>query len=141
MYLSASRDLREGVKPGFATNSLDLVAAIPTEMLLDSVATRLDPALIGTRKAVFNMNFTDKGERAAVSIGNAVMVSEMGIAAPAPTATLSGPRQLFLGLFFLKLPLAQMEGAGLKIEGDRSAFEALLAAIETPPTAFNISEP
>jgi alkyl sulfatase BDS1-like metallo-beta-lactamase superfamily hydrolase len=141
MYLSAARDLREGVKPGFATNSLDLVAAIPTEMLLDSVATRLDPALIGTRKAVFNMSFTDKRERAAVSIGNAVMVSEMGVTAPTPTATLSGPRQLFLGLFFLKLPLAQMEGAGLKVEGDRGAVEALLAAIETPPTAFNISEP
>jgi alkyl sulfatase BDS1-like metallo-beta-lactamase superfamily hydrolase len=141
MYLSAARDLRDGVKQGVSTASLDLVSAIPTGMLLDSVATLLDPAVMGTRKASFNLTFTDRSETAAVSISNAVMVSEMGVSTPSPTATLAGPRQLFLGLFFLKLPLAQMEGAGLKVSGDRTAVEAMLAAIETPPPTFNIAEP
>ena len=69
------------------------------------------------------------------------MISEMGAAHAKPAVTLTGPRQFFLGLFFLKLPLAQLEAAGLKIEGDRTAIEALQAAIETPPNVFNIVTP
>jgi alkyl sulfatase BDS1-like metallo-beta-lactamase superfamily hydrolase len=141
MYLSAARDLRAGVKPAGGTASLDVVSAIPTDMLLDSIATRLDPAIIGDRKASFSFIFTDRSEAAAVSISNAVMVSEMGVTPSSPTATLTGARQLFLGLFFLKLPLAQLESAGLAVEGDKSAIIALQAAIETPPPLFNIAEP
>ncbi|MFY8075040.1 MAG: alkyl sulfatase C-terminal domain-containing protein, partial [Sphingorhabdus lacus] len=58
-----------------------------------------------------------------------------------PAATISGPRQLFLALLFLKLPLAQLEGAGLKVEGDRSQIEALQAALDPMPGPFNIVEP
>ena len=141
MYLSAARDLREGVRPSAVSANLDLIAAIPTEMLLDSVATRLDPVIIGDRKASFNVNFTDRAETALISIGNGVIVNEMGVSNPSPTATLTGARQLFLGLIFLKLPLAQLEAAGLKIEGDRTAIAAFQAAIENPPSTFNIVEP
>ncbi len=141
MYLSAARDLREGIRPTSTTANLDLIAAIPTEMLLESVATRLDPAIIGSRKVSFNLSFTDRAETASITIGNSVMVSEMGATDAAPTATLSGPRQLFLGLIFLKLPLAQLEAAGLKVEGDRAAIAAFQAAIENPPSTFNIVEP
>lgn len=141
MYLSAARDLREGIRPSFSTASLDLISAIPTEMLLESVATRLDPAIIGDRKVSFNLNFTDRSETASINIGNSVMVSEMSVSNAAPTAALSGPRQLFLGLIFLKVPLAQLEAAGLKIEGDRAAISAFQAAIENPPSTFNIAEP
>ena len=80
-------------------------------------------------------------ETASINIGNSVMVSEMSVSNAAPTATLSGPRQLFLGLIFLKVPLAQLEAAGLKIEGDRAAISAFQAAIENPPSTFNIAEP
>jgi alkyl sulfatase BDS1-like metallo-beta-lactamase superfamily hydrolase len=58
-----------------------------------------------------------------------------------PAATISGPRQLFLALLFLKLPVAQLESAGLKIEGDRSQVEALQAALDPLPGPFNIVEP
>ena len=141
MYLSAARDLREGPKPSATNQSIDLISAIPTGLLLDSIATRLDPAIIGTKALTLNFAFSDRGEKARVTVENAVMIAEMGEAHTAPQVTLSGPRQLFLGLFFLKLPLAQIEAAGLKIEGDRAAIEALQAAIETPPPVFNIAEP
>jgi alkyl sulfatase BDS1-like metallo-beta-lactamase superfamily hydrolase len=68
------------------------------------------------------------------------MVSEMG-QSQMDAPTLSGPRMLFLGLLFQKAPLAKMEAAGLKVEGDRSAVEAMLAAIEPLSTPFNIAEP
>lgn len=141
MFLSAARDLREGPKASVGTTSLDLISAIPTGLLLDSIATRLDPAVIGAKALALNFNFVDRDEKARITVENAVMIAEMGEAHAKPVVTLTGPRQFFLGLFFLKLPLAQLEGAGLKIEGDRTAIEALQAAIETPPNVFNIVTP
>ena len=141
MFLSAARDLREGPKLNSGTQSIDMISAIPTDLLLDTIATRLDPAVIGAKSLNLNFNFVDRGEKARITVENAVMISEMGEAHAKPAVTLSGPRQLFLGLFFLKLPLAQLEAAGLKVEGDRASFEALQAAIETPPNIFNIVTP
>lgn len=141
MFLSAARDLREGPKPSQSTQSLDMISAVPTHLLLDAIATRLDPAAIGNRQMALNFNFSDRQEKAKITVENAVMIPEMGEAAAKPAATLSGPRQLFLGFFFLKFPLAQLEAAGLKVEGDRAAVEALQSAIETPPNAFNIVTP
>lgn len=141
MFLSAARDLREGPKASVGTTSLDLISAIPTGLLLDSIATRLDPAVIGGKALALNFHFADRDEKARITVENAVMIAEMGEAHAKPVVTLTGPRQFFLGLFFLKLPLAQLEGAGLKVEGDRTAIEALQAAIETPPNVFNIVMP
>jgi alkyl sulfatase BDS1-like metallo-beta-lactamase superfamily hydrolase len=141
MFLSAARDLREGVKAGLTTQSIDMISAIPTQLLLDSVATRLDPEKIGDKSLALTFAFTDRNEKAKVSVGNAVMFSEMGASPAAPAATVSGPRQLFLALLFLKMPLAQLEGAGLKIEGDRAAVETLQVALDDMPGPFNIAEP
>ena len=108
--------------PTFATISpTSPRGAIPTPMLLDSIATRLVPDRIGDRRILLNLMMPERSETVAITVGNAVMVSEMGRAHPAPDATLTGPRQLFLGLFFLKAPIPALEKAGLKIEGDRNA--------------------
>jgi alkyl sulfatase BDS1-like metallo-beta-lactamase superfamily hydrolase len=141
MFLVGAKELRAGVPPLQFAVGIDIVAAMPSDLMLDSVATRLDPAVIGNRAMALNFTFTDRNETAAVSISNAVLVSEMGQAHAKPNATLSGPRRLFLGMFFLKTPLAALEAAGLKVEGDRAAVAALQAAIETPPAGFNIAEP
>jgi alkyl sulfatase BDS1-like metallo-beta-lactamase superfamily hydrolase len=141
MFLSAARDLREGVKASITTQSIDMISAIPTGLLLDSVATRLDPAAIGDKSLAINFVFSDRQEKAKVSVGNAVMFSEMAASHAAPIATVTGPRQLFLALLFLKMPLMQLEGAGLKVEGDRTAIEALQAALDPMPGPFNIAEP
>ena len=44
-------------------------------------------------------------------------------------------------MLFLKMPAAQLQCAGLKIEGDRTAIEKLQAALDPMPGAFNIVEP
>jgi alkyl sulfatase BDS1-like metallo-beta-lactamase superfamily hydrolase len=141
MYLSGANELRNGVSKSDLGVSADLVAAIPTAMMLDSVATRIDPALIADQRLSLNFNFTDRNEKAAISTGNAVMVSEMGEAHAQPQATLSGPRALFFGLLYQKVPLAALEKAGLKIDGDRHAVEALQSSIEIPSPLFNIVSP
>ena len=141
MFLSGARDLREGLKASITTQSVDMISAIPTGLLLDSVATRLDPAAIGDKALAINFVISDRKEQAKVTVGNAVMFSEMGTTHAQPAATVTAPRQLFLAMLFLKMPLAQLEGAGLKIEGDRASIEMLQAALDPMPGAFNIVEP
>lgn len=141
MFLSGARDLREGMKAGINAQSIDMISAIPTGLLLDSVATRLDPAIIGNAALTLNFVISDRKETAKVTIGNAVMITEMGAGHAAPAATVSGPRQLFLALLFLKMPSAQLQMAGLKIEGDRSVVDKFQAALDPMPGAFNIVEP
>lgn len=141
MFLSAASDLREGVKASITSQSIDMISAIPTGLLLDSVATRLDPDKIGQQSLAINFVFSDRSEKAKVSVGNAVIFSEMDAAHASPAVTVTGPRQLFLGMLFLKLPLAQLERAGLMVEGDRSAIENLQNALDPMPAPFNIAEP
>lgn len=141
MFLSGARDLREGMKAGINAQSIDMISAIPTGLLLDSVSTRLDPKIIGDVALAMNFVISDRKETAKVTVGNSVMFSEMGSAHVAPAVTITGPRQLFLALLFLKMPAAQLQAAGLKIEGDRAAIEKLQAALDPMPGAFNIVEP
>ena len=140
-FLSAARDLRSGYKsPSISTQGTDMIAAVPTQLLLDSAATRFDPAKLSAPVTV-NLAITDRKENVGIEAGKTVMIARLGIPAATPTATLTGPRQLMLGLFFLKLPLAQLEMMGLKVEGDRAAVNALQAALDPVPTGFNITEP
>lgn len=140
-FLSAANDLRNGVKPSATIQSPDMIAAIPTGLLLESVATRLDPAKVAGKSLAVNFVISDRSETTKISIGNGVMINEMGAVNESPAATVRGPRQLFLAMLFLKMPLAQLEMAGLKIEGDRAAVETLQAALDPIPGAFNIVEP
>ena len=141
MFLSGARDLREGMKAGINAQSIDMISAIPTGLLLDSVSTRLDPKIIGDAALAMNFVISDRKETAKVTVGNSVMFSEMGRAHAAPAVTITGPRQLFLALLFLKMPAAQLQAAGLKIDGDRAAIDKLQAALDPMPGAFNIVEP
>jgi alkyl sulfatase BDS1-like metallo-beta-lactamase superfamily hydrolase len=140
-FLAAASELRNGrISSATSSQSQDMIAAVPTQLLLDSVATRIDPAKLAGRKIAINLAMPERGETAGIELTGTAMLARMG-AAPGAAATLTGPRRLLLGLLFLKLPLAQLEAAGLKVEGDRAAVEAWLAALDPMPGAFNIAEP
>ena len=140
-FLAAANELRNGrITSATSSQSQDMIAAVPTQLLLDSVATRIDPAKLAGRKLAINLVMPERGETAGVELTGTAMLARMG-AASGPAATLTAPRRLLLGLLFLKLPLAQLEAAGLKVEGDRAGVEAWLAAIDPMPGAFNIAEP
>lgn len=140
-FLSAAHDLRSGYKsPSISTQGTDMIAAVPTQLLLDSAATRFDPAKLSA-PVTLNLTITDRKENVGIEAGKTVMIARVGNPASAPAASLTGPRQLMLGLLVLKLPLAQLEMMGLKVEGDRAAVTALQASLDPVPTGFNIAEP
>jgi alkyl sulfatase BDS1-like metallo-beta-lactamase superfamily hydrolase len=61
LYLSAAKDLREGVKPLSVVDfaSASTIAAMPFELYLDGLATRLDPAKASGTTIHVNVDFTD----------------------------------------------------------------------------------
>jgi alkyl sulfatase BDS1-like metallo-beta-lactamase superfamily hydrolase len=143
MFLTAARELRAGYQRsgGGNTQSQDLVAAVPTQLLLDSVATRFDPARLTGGKVKINLVITDRKEEVGIEAGPSVLIARVGVPGKEPQVTLSGPRRLILGLFFLGLPIEQLQAAGLKVEGDAGAVKALSAALDPVPSGFNIAEP
>jgi alkyl sulfatase BDS1-like metallo-beta-lactamase superfamily hydrolase len=140
-FLSAAQDLRHArPERQTGTQSADMIAAVPTQLLLDSIATRFDPAKLGGRSLAINLVIPDRQERAGIEVDATTLIGRM-TALDQPVATITAPRRLLLGMLFLKMPLAQLEAAGLRVEGDRAAVEALLAAIDPLPGGFNIAEP
>ena len=140
-FLSAAHDLRSGYKPsGGGNQSQDLIAAVPTQLLMDSMATRYDPSKVVAPLAI-NVELTDRKEVIGIDAGETVLFARVGSPMVSPAVTIKGPRRLVLGLLFLKLPLAQLQAAGLVVEGDAVAVSALQAALDPIPAGFTIAEP
>ena len=140
-FLSAAKDLREPAKGPLRTSqNEDVIAAVPTRLLLDSAATRYDPGKLGRSRVALDLVFPERKERGSLEAGATTLFGR-DTPAERPDATLTGPRRLILGLLFLRVPLAQLEAAGLKVEGDRAAVEALAGSLDPMPGPFNIVEP
>jgi len=137
-FLVAANELRHGrTKPSNSTTSEDLIAAVPTQLLLDAAATRLDPARAPGRALAINLVMPERGETAGVEVTGTTMIARMAPLAT-PAATITAPRRALLALMFLKVPLAMVEPMGVKITGDRAAVEAWLAALDPMPGPFDI---
>jgi alkyl sulfatase BDS1-like metallo-beta-lactamase superfamily hydrolase len=141
-FLTAARELRSGYQgSGVNSQSQDMVPAVPTQLLLDTVATRFDPAKLAGGPLRINLVVTDRKEEVGIEAGPSVLIARVGQPAKEPQVTLSGPRRLLLGLFFLGLPIETLQAAGLKVEGDATAVKALTAALDPVAAGFNIVEP
>lgn len=140
-FLTGAKELRQGVqsRPSSAQNA-DMIAAVPTQELLDSVSTRFDPVKLGGRTMGVNLVMPERQEAAGIEITQTTMIGRMKPVAQ-PTVTITGPRRALLGLLFMKMPLTQLEMMGVKVEGDRAAAEAWLNAIDPIPGGFKIVEP
>ena len=141
-FLMAATDLRKGYSPQpIQAQGVDMISAIPTQLLLDTVATRYDPAKLAGGPFTINLVITDTKENVGVEAGKSVLIARVGTPANTPTVTITGPRQAMLALFFLKMPLGQLKAMGVKVEGDAEAVARLQAALDPIPDGFNIVEP
>ncbi len=142
MFLTAARELRSGNQgSGARTQSQDMVAAVPTQLLLDSVATRFNPANFSGSAVKINLVVADRKEEVGIEAGPSVLIARVGQPNKEPQVTVTGPRRLLLALFFLGVPIETLQAAGLKLEGDAAAVRALAGALDPVPGGFNIVEP
>jgi alkyl sulfatase BDS1-like metallo-beta-lactamase superfamily hydrolase len=141
-FLSAAKELRQGYTPQpIQSQGFDMIAAVPTQLLLDTAATRYDPAKLSGAPLAVNLVITDTRENVGIEAGKSVLIARVGIPNASPQATISGPRQLILGMLFAKIPLSRLQMAGLKVEGDAKAAQALQDSLDPIPDGFNIVEP
>ena len=97
-FLSAAKDLREGApRPGRNAQGEDMIAAVPTRLLLDSAATRYDPARLGRSRVTLDLAFPERKENASLEAGATTLFGR-DTRAERPDATLTGPRRLILGV-------------------------------------------
>ncbi len=133
MYLSAARELTEGVTPSPPVGqSADFIAATPTATLLDLLAVRLDPEK--ARDVTIDLAFPDRNERFSVAIRNGVLVHEADVMRKADVSV-TLPRAAFLGIMFAGLSFSP------QTEGDAAAWTAFKSFFDAPDPNFAIVSP
>ena len=139
MYLSAAKELREGVtaRP-LQTGSIDFIRNTPTEMVLDLLAVRLDPARAGAQTMKIALVFPERSERHLVTIRNGVLVHETNVPDQAD-ATVTMPRALFLQA--LLNPGAPPSMEGVRVEGDTTLMARFVTLFDAPDPNFPIVTP
>jgi alkyl sulfatase BDS1-like metallo-beta-lactamase superfamily hydrolase len=146
-YLTGAKELRDGVMvlPTPTTSSPDVVAAMPTDLILDYLAIRLkhrDAAeLVGSTLLVL----TDVDERHLLELSNGVLHNRPVAADEQVTAdaTITTTRVWLNGLLTADDPAAALTGGdgGLRIEGDPSALLAVFDLLDEFPFWFDIVTP
>ncbi|MEQ5788544.1 MBL fold metallo-hydrolase [Erythrobacter sp. NFXS35] len=140
-FLAAARDLRGAAPRNAAPQSTDLIAAVATQELLDSTATRFAPERFGNRSLTASLELTDRKEKAMLETNGRVLIGRVGDAPADADITVRGPRAMMLALLFLKQPVSALQAAGLQVEGDPAALQHLIDALDPMPQGFAIVEP
>ncbi|MCW0183468.1 MAG: MBL fold metallo-hydrolase [Zavarzinia sp.] len=142
IYLSGASELRNGERHGMGqAGGIDTVRSMPTGLLFDLMAVRLDPARAADKDVTLNLAFTDRNEQHHLVLRNSVLTREPGLADKA-MATITGKRSAFLMVIS---GMAKMQdvvaSGGLAVEGDPAALAAILGSLKVPAGDFAIVTP
>ncbi len=144
MYLTGAAEARQApMEPNLTAFSPDMIGAITTAQIFDMLAVRLDPVRAEGLQISIAFVFPDVAERRYVAVRNSVLVHQGGDSAPVD-ATVTLPRQAFLGLVFARQsPAALMASGVLQVEGDANGLARFLSVFEAPEASppFEIVTP
>lgn len=143
IYLTGARELRQGHPDSYveAAGPNYLALATPLANFLDLLATTLVPERAGDARLAVNLVDTASGERHALTLAHAVLVSEAGVVA-AGAPTLAAPKPLLLGILFGQVPLEALLASGqARLEGDAAPLRQLVGMFERPRLDFPIAAP
>ncbi|MBI5939589.1 MAG: MBL fold metallo-hydrolase [Caulobacterales bacterium] len=139
MYMTGAAELRGGVTAGPSAGSSDMVANLPTAMIFDLMAVRLDPAKARDAELRILFVFPERNERYLVQVRHGVLIAEPAEAGVKADATLTLPRALLLQSMFTGAPLAPKVMSGeAKVEGSPFALQKLVGWFDKPAGAFPI---
>jgi alkyl sulfatase BDS1-like metallo-beta-lactamase superfamily hydrolase len=143
MYLTAADELKNGIHKvkGGVSMPLDLIRNMPTDMLMDLLAVRLNADKVGEGHTAIDVTFTDRSEHYRMTVRNGVLVA-YGAALPGDgpaELTLTLPRQAFLMLTFSPMTLDALVKQGtVKAEGDPQAFARLVSWLDAFSADFPV---
>ena len=141
-YLTGAQELRSGIAPLPVPSSVnpDTIRAVPTTMIFDLMAVRLDPAKAVDGRSV-NVVMTDTAERAHLFVSGGALHHRMG-ASDADSPTLRITRTGFDRLNLKQTTLLKlMAGGEAKLSGNPLRLRAFFNQFEEPPFWFEIVRP
>ena len=144
-YLTGAKELRDGVLvlPTPTTSSPDVIAVMPTGLILDFLSVRLQHAEAAELTGTTLLELTDIDERFLLELSNGVLhnrLVEDGVEVSAD-ATLTTTRAWLNGMLAMEDPAAALLGDGLEVTGDPSALLAAFLLLDEFPFWFNIVTP
>jgi alkyl sulfatase BDS1-like metallo-beta-lactamase superfamily hydrolase len=143
-YLMGAQELRGGVTklPALAAFSLDMLKAIPVDVIFDLWAIRLNPERASGKRIVINWTFTDTGEKVALNLENAALSNRRGKLAAEGQAGFSLSRATFDAVLLKRTTFADaIKGGDIKFDGDPRKLGELIAMLDDPAAEFPIVEP
>jgi len=143
IYLTGAQELRSGVlKVPQMVISEEFLAAMPTSMLLDFAAVRVNPDKAAAQAFMLNVELTDRKEQHLITVRNGVLVHEQGFSDPKAGATVRMSRPDLLMTVFAKVPIGLKVAKGdIQIEGDKGIYESLVDLIEPVDANFPVVTP
>ena len=142
-YLTAAQELRTGPqKTRISTQGIDLVKAMPLEMIFDFLSVRLNHQKVDGQKLGVNLAFTDNGENYALELSNSVLNNTKGRVLANADVTLHMTHPALYKMLLAKVPLGQLVQAGeVKLEGDPRKLGILFGNLEDFDPLFKIVTP
>jgi alkyl sulfatase BDS1-like metallo-beta-lactamase superfamily hydrolase len=145
-YLSGAKELREGVVvvPTPSTASPDMVAAMPTSLILDYLAVRLKHPDAAELAGTTLLELSDVGERHLLELSNGVLHNRSadGEVDVAADATVTTTRAWLDRLLAADDPATALtSGEGVEITGDPSALLTVFGLQDEFPFWFDIVTP
>ncbi len=145
-YLTGAKELRDGVLvlPTPTTSSPDIIAAMPTDLILDYLAIRLKHPEAVDLTGTVSIVLTDVDERHLLELSNGVLhhralADDEEVAAD---ATVTTTRVRLDDLLAMDDPAAALTvGEGLTIEGDASTLLGVFDHLDQFPFWFDIVTP
>jgi alkyl sulfatase BDS1-like metallo-beta-lactamase superfamily hydrolase len=139
-YLYAAQELRDGKRalPQRPMLAPALVAGLTTELLLDYLAVRLNPARADGAALALVWRITDRDETFSLTLRNSVLAHRSG-ARDGAAATLASDRRTMEALVLGVTDLGNAQSNGkLRVEGDERAVERLFAMLDSFPLMFDV---
>ncbi|WP_416565995.1 alkyl/aryl-sulfatase [Nocardia testacea] len=139
-YLTGAQELRKGPTPTpIQSASPEMMTALTLEMIIDSLAVRIDGLRAAATDFTMDWELTDEDAVHRITLSHGALTHR----APDPDAPVAGPADLTLTLTKEQL-LNALGGKGfdgVTITGDRSLLETFIGLLDAPDPQFPIVTP
>jgi alkyl sulfatase BDS1-like metallo-beta-lactamase superfamily hydrolase len=142
IFLSAARELREGVQPApFTTASEDTILGMPIDILFDFVAVHIKGPEAAEVDVRMDLHFTDLDEAWTMWVQRGVLNARGGASGQAQL-TVTGPKPALVGVLLQPASAGQLVSADrVTLDGDATVLETLAGLLDTFDPNFNIVTP
>lgn len=140
-YLAAAYELRSGIPEGATadSSSADIIRAMSTELFLNFLGIRMNPAKAEGLRFTINLITPDNGEKFLIELENATLTNLADFVSDKPDLTLTINRadleQTMMGVKTLE---AQIKDGTAKVDGDVSILGTLAATMVDFDPRFEI---